>query len=77
MRSRRRGRRARTEPRSSSSGATDASAQASATIASAAGAQAVTSGSVVSGHGVGEPCGPDVRTGIAPNRIATASANAR
>ncbi len=65
-----------TDPRSSASGATDASAQARATIASAAGARAVTSGSVVSGT-ASVSCAAQVWNGMAPNRIATASANAR
>ena len=66
----------RTEPRSRASGATEASAHASATIASAAGAIAVTRGSVVSGT-ASVSRAAQVWTGMAPNRIATASANAR
>ena len=50
----------RTESRSTSRGAIDASAQASATIAKAAGAQAVTSGSVDFGDGIGEAGRPAV-----------------
>ena len=66
----------RAAPRSTSSGATDASVQARATIASDAGAIAVRIGSAVSGT-------TSVRraahrwNGIAPKRIATATAKAR
>src|SRR6185295_2426552 len=68
----------RTEPRSMSapSGAMEASAQARATIANAAGAQAVTRGSADSGT-VSVSRAAQVWAGIAPKRIATAIANAR
>ena len=67
---------ARSGPRSRARGATDASIQARATTASAAGASAVRIGRAVSGT-------TSVRraaqrwNGISPNRIATAKANAR
>ena len=64
----------RSEVSGRTSGATDWSAQASATIANAAGPQAMSIGRVISGAASARRAAQKWN-GIAPNRIATATAN--
>ena len=66
----------RADSTSTRSGAIDASAQPKATMASAAGAQAVTRGRVVSGT-VSATRAAQAWTGMTPKRMATARAMAR